>query len=103
GSVPRCRMPFLVQIEQLQEDKRSRSTSARNRTRPQWHPPSRVSSMSASSCSAWHTPTRGCKLTWKDGGDGGGDREIRDRRRYRRHLHRRRLPRRQRGEASRQY
>ena len=39
-----------VQIEQLQWDKRSRSTSARNRTRPQWHPPSRVSSMSASSC-----------------------------------------------------
>src|SRR6188508_1752805 len=41
-------MPFLVQIEQLHWDNRSRSTSARNRTRPQWHPPSRTSGMSAS-------------------------------------------------------
>src|SRR5579864_9412801 len=41
-------MPFLVQIEQLHCDSRSRSTRARNRTRPQWHPPSRVSSIASS-------------------------------------------------------
>src|SRR5262245_65865782 len=35
----RCRMPFLVHIEQLHCDKRSRSTRARKRTRPQWQPP----------------------------------------------------------------
>src|SRR5258708_7339664 len=72
-------MPFLVQIEQLQCDKRSRSTSARNRTRPQWHPPSRVSSISASSCVSPINPSqfvRHCRPTAKrgsfpEGGDGG--------------------------------
>ena len=33
----------LVQMLQLHCDRRSRSTRARNRTRPQWQPPSRVS------------------------------------------------------------
>src|SRR5262249_16316231 len=36
----RCRNPFLVQTEQLQSVTRSRSAVTRNRTQPQWQPPS---------------------------------------------------------------
>src|SRR6185437_13534873 len=39
GGTIRCRMPFLVQIEQLQIVTLSRSAVTRKRTRPQWHPP----------------------------------------------------------------
>src|SRR6476619_3716798 len=35
-------MPFLVHIEQLQIVTPSRSAVTRKRTRPQWHPPSKV-------------------------------------------------------------
>jgi hypothetical protein len=38
-------MPFFVQIEQLHCDNNSKSTCARKRTRPQWQPPSRFSSI----------------------------------------------------------
>jgi hypothetical protein len=37
-----CRKPFLVQIEQLHSAMRARSAVMRNRTRPQWQPPSNV-------------------------------------------------------------
>src|SRR5215510_15659651 len=45
GGTIRCRIPFLVHIEQLQSLTRVRSAVTRNRTRPQWHPPSIVLSM----------------------------------------------------------
>src|SRR6516162_9728564 len=45
GGTIRCRNPFLAQIEQLQSVTRVRSAVTRNRTRPQWHPPSMVLSM----------------------------------------------------------
>src|SRR5262245_66297451 len=45
GGTIRCRNPFLVHIEQLQSVTRARSAVTRNRTRPQWHPPSMVLSM----------------------------------------------------------
>src|SRR5262245_3285872 len=45
GGTIRCRIPFLVHIEQLQSVTRSRSAVIRNRTRPQWQPPSIVLSM----------------------------------------------------------
>src|SRR5215510_1269209 len=45
GDTIRCRIPFLVQIEQLQSLTRARSAVTRNLTRPQWHPPSMVLSM----------------------------------------------------------
>src|SRR6185437_522981 len=40
-----CRMPFIVQIEQLHSDTLARSPRTRNRTWPQWQPPSYVSIM----------------------------------------------------------
>src|SRR5215468_769548 len=45
-------MPFLVQIEQLHSPTVdcSRSTRMRNRTRPQWQPPSYVCSISLLLC-----------------------------------------------------
>src|SRR6516164_10723170 len=45
-------MPFLVQIEQLHSPTVdcSRSTRMRNRTRPQWQPPSYVCSISLLPC-----------------------------------------------------
>jgi len=45
GAVGRCRMPFLVQTEQLHCDSNSRATRARKRTRPQWQPLSGCSSI----------------------------------------------------------
>ena len=33
-------MPFFAQTEQLHSVTRARSAVTRNRTRPQWHPPS---------------------------------------------------------------
>src|SRR5579883_3239284 len=39
GGTIRCRMPFLVQMEQLHTVTPSRSAVTRKRTRPQWHPP----------------------------------------------------------------
>jgi NADH dehydrogenase FAD-containing subunit len=36
----RCKKPFLLQIEQLHSVTRARSPVTRNRTRPQWQPPS---------------------------------------------------------------
>src|SRR6516225_12115846 len=47
-------MPFLVQIEQLHSPTVdcSRSTRMRNRTRPQWQPPSYVCSISLLPCRA---------------------------------------------------
>src|SRR5262245_51523868 len=45
GGTSRCRNPFSVHIEQLQSVTRVRSAATRNRTRPQWHPPSIVLSM----------------------------------------------------------
>src|SRR5262252_722096 len=45
GGTIRCRKPFLVHIEQLQSVTRVSSAVTRNRTRPQWHPPSIVLSM----------------------------------------------------------
>src|SRR5579864_7427174 len=44
----RWRNPFFVQIEQLQSRISARSPVTRKRTRPQWQPPSKVSSNSAS-------------------------------------------------------
>src|SRR4051812_18258373 len=49
----RWRIPFFVQTVQLHCNSRSRSTCARKRTRPQWQPPSRVSSIV-------RTPRSGC-------------------------------------------
>src|SRR5262249_32533486 len=45
GGTIRWRIPFLVHIEQLQSLTRVRSAVTRNRTRPQWQPPSIVLSM----------------------------------------------------------
>src|SRR6266481_9392780 len=39
GGTIRCRIPFLVQIEQLQSVTEARSAVTRKRTRPQWQPP----------------------------------------------------------------
>jgi hypothetical protein len=36
----RCRKPFFVQIEQLHSATCAKSAVMRNRTRPQWQPPS---------------------------------------------------------------
>src|SRR6266511_4696879 len=45
GGTIRCRIPFLVHIEQLQSLADARSAVTRNRTRPQWQPPSMVLSI----------------------------------------------------------
>src|SRR5262245_34921176 len=48
GATIKCRIPFLVQIEQLQSITDARSAVTRQRTRPQWHPPSIVVSIAPS-------------------------------------------------------
>src|SRR5262245_19366831 len=45
GGTIRCRIPFLVHIEQLHSLTRARSAVTRKRIRPQWHPPSMVVSI----------------------------------------------------------
>src|SRR5262249_9174760 len=42
GGTIKCRIPFLVQIEQLQSTTDARSAVTRKRTRPQWQPPSMI-------------------------------------------------------------
>src|SRR5205809_704475 len=50
-------MPFFVQTEQLHCDNNAKSTFARKRTRPQWQPPSRCSSII-------RTPRLYCRDLW---------------------------------------
>src|SRR5262245_48778087 len=48
GGTIKCRIPFLVQIEQLQSTTDARSAVTRKLTRTQWHPPSMVVSIAHS-------------------------------------------------------